>query len=84
MQNLVADSHTVCAHAGGPTNFGACSGPVRLDGGVLTAWKHATLPACVTIRNLVVVGQAVWSWVGPNNFGDVGTPAPWDGGVADP
>jgi len=28
MQNLVAVSHTVCAHVGGARNFGGCSGPI--------------------------------------------------------
>ena len=81
MQNLVVGSHTVCAHVGGPKNFGSL-GPRPLEiGAKLALTKLGSSPTCIIIvPNFVALGQIVWAQVEcPKNLGDAGDPHPWMG-----
>jgi len=64
MQNLVV---SVCMHVSGPKNLGD-AGPHPLGQGVSDPQKYAPL-TCVTIPNLVAIGQIVWAYIGsPKKF----------------
>ena len=66
MQKLVFVSHTVRAHVGGPENLGTqpTQGPRHSDGGRGSPVKNTSLPTCVTLPDLVAVGQTFSEQVG--------------------
>jgi len=43
-----------------------------------------SFPTCVTMPNLVVLGQTVWCRKESQNFWDAGVPPLWNRGMADP
>ena len=73
VQNLVAVSHHVCAHVGGPQNLVDAGARIpQFQGRVSDSYKNA-YPAHVTIPNLVAQGQTVWALVGvPKIWGKLG------------
>ena len=54
-------SYSVCAHIGGPNNFGGCWGPAPLR--LRRDWPLETCSnaTCAIISNLVTLGQTVWA-----------------------
>jgi len=58
VQNLVAVSHTVCAHVGRCQNVGDAGAPPLRIGAWLKAYRNTLLP-CVTMPNLVILGQTI-------------------------
>jgi len=84
MQKLVFVSHTVRAHVGGPENLGT-QGPRHSDGGRGSPVKNTSLPTCVTLPDLVAVGQTFSEQVGSPKILWTLKPRPvWNTGVSDP
>jgi len=75
MQNLVAVSLAVCVCIGGPKNLGTL-GVHSPNLGRGWPLEKRSFPTCVTVLNVVTLGQTVWVsvWV-PQNLGTL-SPAP--------
>ena len=85
MQNLVAVSHTVCAHVGGKKNFGRrCSPILPWYGDVLTPQNHVT-SSHVLSHQILLLQVTVWGRQGSQKiWGTLWAPTPADRGVTIP
>jgi len=58
MQNLVADSHTMCMHVG-LKNFGNSTAPTLGTGGGVADPRKYALSTCVIMPDLVIISQTI-------------------------
>ena len=58
LQNLVAVFHAVCAHVGGPKIWGHWALPLGMEA-CMTPRNTLLFPTCVTMPNLVILGQTI-------------------------